>query len=89
MALGATPGNILGKVVGHGMRLTAVGILPGLAGAFGLHSVLASALVDVGSFEWGPVLEAAVLLVAVAALAAYLPARRATRIHPAAILRND
>lgn len=89
LALGATPGDILWDVVGRGMRLTGVGIVLGLGGAVVLNGLLASALVDVGGMEAGPVLGAAGLLAVVAAVACYLPARRATRIDPATALRNE
>jgi ABC-type antimicrobial peptide transport system permease subunit len=71
------------------MRLTFVGLVLGLGGAFAVNSLLASALVDVSGAEIGPMLIAAAVLALVAAAACYVPARRATRIDPATVLRND
>jgi putative ABC transport system permease protein len=89
LALGATGGSILRDILGRGMKLTAVGIVVGLAGAVGMNSVLRSALLDVGGVEVGPMLSAAAVLTAVAAAACYLPARRATQIDPAITLRKE
>jgi putative ABC transport system permease protein len=89
LALGAAPGDILRDVVGRGMRLTLVGLALGLGGAFAVNSLLASALVDVSGVELTPMLTAALVLAAVAAAACYLPARRATRVDPSVVLRND
>jgi putative ABC transport system permease protein len=89
LALGATEGSVLRDILGHGMKLTALGILLGLAGAVGLNSVLRSALLDVGGVEILPMLGAAGVLTVVAAIACYLPARRATQIDPAITLRKD
>jgi putative ABC transport system permease protein len=89
MALGATGGSILGDILARGMKLTVAGILLGLLGAVGLNSVLRSTLVDVGSVEVIPMLGAAVALALVAAVACYLPARRATQIDPAITLRKE
>jgi hypothetical protein len=89
MALGESPGSIVRDILARGMKLTAVGIVVGLAGAAALSTVLASALVDVGEMEPVPILGAALLLAVTAAIACSLPAWRATRIHPAIALRNE
>lgn len=89
LALGATGGSILRDIVGRGMKLTAVGIVIGLLGAVGLNSILRSTLVDVGEVEFLPMLSAAAGLAVVAALACYIPARRATKIDPAITLRKE
>jgi len=89
LALGATGGSVVRDILGRGMKLTAVGIVVGLAGAVGLNSVLRSALVDVGGIEILPMLSAAAVLAVVAAAACYLPARRATQIDPAITLRKE
>jgi putative ABC transport system permease protein len=89
LALGATSGSILRDIVGRGMKLTAVGIVVGLLGAVGLNSLLRSALLDVGDVELVPMLTAATALAVVAAVACYLPARRATKIDPAITLRKE
>jgi putative ABC transport system permease protein len=89
VALGATPGDVLRDAIGRGMRLTALGIAAGLAGAAALNSVLRSVLVDVSATDPVLLLAAAGILALVAAVACYIPARRATRIDPAAALRGD
>ncbi len=89
MALGATPGNVLGEILTQGMRLTAIGIVVGLAGALAVASALKSVLVGISATD--PITLAAVslLLALVAGVACYVPARRATRIDPAIALRQQ
>jgi len=89
LALGATPQRLLRELVGRGMRLTAVGILIGLLLAVGLNSTLASLLVGVSATDPLPLAAATLLLALVGALACYLPARRAIRVDPAEIMRQD
>ncbi|MEO5922520.1 MAG: ABC transporter permease [Bryobacteraceae bacterium] len=89
LALGATGGSILTDVLGRGMKLTAAGIVVGLIGAVWLNTLLRSTLVDVGEIEVLPMLGAAAILAVVAAMACYLPARRATKIDPAITLRKE
>jgi putative ABC transport system permease protein len=89
LALGATGGSVVRDIFGRGMKLTLVGIGVGLVGAVGLNSVLRSTLVDVGDIEFPPMFSAAALLAVVAAVACYLPARRATQIDPAITLRKE
>lgn len=89
MALGATPGAVQRAVLARAAGLTIVGAVVGLVGA-----VLASRLFRALLFEVSPVdplslVGAAAVLVAVGAIAAYAPARRATRIDPARALRAD
>ncbi len=88
MALGAQKGDVLRLVVGGGMRLTALGIVIGVAAAFGLTRVLGSLLYGVGSFD--PVTFAAVafLLGLIALMACWLPARRAAGVNPLTALRE-
>jgi predicted permease len=89
MALGAAPGDIVRRVVGHGLRLTAIGLGFGIAGALAVSRLLTSVLFGVKPTD--PVTYAAVALalLATAAIASYLPARRAMRVDPMVALRAD
>ena len=89
MALGAVPGNIFKLVVGEGLRLSATGIVIGLVAALGATRVMASMLVGIKVTDPATyVLMAAVFLV-IAALASWLPARRAAALQPVVALREE
>jgi len=89
MALGASSRKILGLVVGEGMLLCLLGVGLGAGLAIGLGRLVRSMLFGVA--PWDPVsyLAAAVLLLAVAFLACYRPARRAAHVDPAEALRSE
>jgi predicted permease len=89
MALGARPGDILSSVVGRMALLVTAGIVVGLAAAYGLSRTLGSMLYEVGSADPLAFAGACFLLGAVAALAAYLPAQRATQVDPVVALRYE
>lgn len=89
MALGASPGAVLRMVLGHSRRLTLLGIALGMAGAFLVSRLMQQALVEVDSRNPLIYLAVAVILLAVAEFASWLPARRATRIDPVIALRNE
>jgi putative ABC transport system permease protein len=89
MALGATPGQVLREILTQGMRLTAIGIAVGLAGAVAIASLLKSVLVGVSATDPMTLSGVALLLALVAATACYIPARRATHIDPAIALRQE
>jgi putative ABC transport system permease protein len=89
MALGAGAGEVLGLVVGQGMRLVGIGLLLGVTGAWALSRVLASQLYDVSARDPFTYLAVAALLGAVALAASYLPARRVVRLDPMSSLRSE
>ena len=86
MALGARPGDILRGVVRHGLRMVATGMILGIGGAVAIGRLLESFLVGVSPFDPLTIGGWCAIMVAVAVIASYLPARRATRIDPAAVL---
>jgi len=89
IALGARPGDVLRETLGEGLKLSAVGIALGLAGAYAMSSVFRSVLVGVSAVNPVTILGAAGVLAAIALIACYIPARRATRIDPASALRQE
>jgi ABC-type antimicrobial peptide transport system permease subunit len=82
IAFGAERGTILGMVLRQGMRMTMVGIVLGLGAAIGLTRFMASLLVGVPPTDPLTFAGISVLFAAIAALACYMPARRATRVDP-------
>jgi len=89
MALGARPADVVRQVVGQGVRLAAVGIVLGLAGALALGRLLRSLLYHVGAADPLTFVLVAVCAVAIAAIACYVPAWRATMADPMAALRAE
>ena len=89
LALGAHSSNVRGLIVRHGMLLTVVGLVIGLGGSVLLTPVLQSFLIDLPASDPVTFGAVAVALVAIALVASYVPARRATRIDPIATLRTE
>jgi putative ABC transport system permease protein len=89
MALGADRGRIRNLVVWQGMQLTIAGVMVGICAAFGLTRLIASFLFGVKS--WDPIVfvTVPVILAAVALLAVWLPATRASRLDPIEALRAE
>ncbi len=89
MALGAQASNLRNMVIGQGMILAGLGVVLGIGAAFGLTRFLAGFLYGVKA--WDPVafLVTPLLLSAVALLAAWIPAKRATRVDPMTALRFE
>jgi predicted permease len=89
MALGATRDDVLKLVVGQGMNLTLMGLGIGIAGALGLTRFLSSLLYGIKPSNPLTLIAASLLLVVVALVACYLPARRATKVDPMVALRHE
>jgi putative ABC transport system permease protein len=89
LAIGATPRNVLALVVGQGARLGATGVSLGLVGALALTRVMRSLLFDVSPFDLSAFAGAAMIVLCVAAVASYLPARRASRIDPQRAINSE
>jgi ABC-type antimicrobial peptide transport system permease subunit len=89
MALGADRSAVLGLVFSQSMRLTLAGLVVGLLGALAMTRALAGLLYGVSASDPWSLLGSALGLGAVAALATFIPARRAASIDPIAALRNE
>ncbi|MEY2498980.1 MAG: hypothetical protein QOD12_2536 [Verrucomicrobiota bacterium] len=89
MALGANAGDVMKMILREGSALVALGLIIGLAGAFGLTRLLASLLFGVGAGDPLTYAGVSILLALVAMLACYLPARRATKVDPMVALRCE
>ncbi|NOT08448.1 MAG: ABC transporter permease [Gemmatimonadales bacterium] len=86
MALGASPGKVVGQVMRQGGTLIAAGLVVGLAGALALSKTLTSLLHETAPAEPGLLAAVSAVLVVVAFSALYLSARRAARVDPAIVL---
>ena len=89
MALGAQAANLRNLVIGQGMLLALMGVVVGLAGAFGLTRFLATFLFGVKAWDPTAFVATPLLLGAVALMACWIPAVRATRVDPMTALRLE
>jgi putative ABC transport system permease protein len=89
LALGAQVGDVLKMILGQGMAVIGVGLVAGLAAAFGLMRLLRSLLFGVGENDALTFAAITGVLVLVALIACYIPARRATKVDPLVALRAE
>ena len=89
MALGAGRRDVLRLFMGQGMVLVLLGLVIGLGASFALTRLMSSLLLGVSTTDTVTFIAVALVLTGVGVLACYLPARRATRVHPLVALRYE
>jgi putative ABC transport system permease protein len=89
MALGAQKSDVLKLTVGQGLKLVVIGVGCGLVGAFMLTRLMSSLLFGVGATDPATFIGISLILISVALLASYIPARRATKVDPLTALRYE
>ena len=89
VALGAARGDVIRLVVGHGLRLAAAGVVIGVVAALGVTQIVASLLYNITPTDPVTFIGASLFLMAIAALASYVPTRRATAVDPLIALRSE
>jgi len=89
MALGADASAVVRQFLGHALRLTAIGLVLGIAAAFAMRTVLASFLFETPASDWFSYVGSALVLALGSVLASLVPAWRASRTDPAVVLREE
>jgi putative ABC transport system permease protein len=89
MALGAMPADIFRLIVGKGLRLALGGLLAGLVLAFALARFMHTLVYGIGSGDPVTFVAGSLVLLIVAVLASYVPARRAVNLNPVDVLRTE
>jgi len=89
IAIGATSSDMIRLIVGQALGLAAIGVAIGLAGAFALTRVIRSLLFDIDPLDGLTFAASATVLLLIAVLSSYLPARRALRVDPTVAMRTE
>jgi putative ABC transport system permease protein len=89
MALGAQAGDVLRMIVWRGISLTMIGIALGVAAALALTRIMKNLLFNVSATDPATFALIALLLIVVALIASYIPARRATKVDPITVLKSE
>jgi predicted permease len=89
MALGARPTDVLGMVITQGLQLALIGVVIGIAAGFGLTRLIASMMYGVSPSDPATFAIVSIVLIVVAALACFIPARRAMQVDPIIALRYE
>jgi ABC-type antimicrobial peptide transport system permease subunit len=89
MALGAQKGDVLGMVMRESMLLVGIGVTIGLAASLAVSQFVAAFLFGLEPRDPGTIMAATGVMIGVAALAGFLPARRASRVDPMVALRYE
>ena len=89
LAIGAAPPRIVRVILGEGLRLALVGVVAGLVFAIAASRITRSVVVDVNPSDPRILAAVAATMFAVACLAAFLPARRASAVDPIVVLRQE
>jgi putative ABC transport system permease protein len=89
IAIGATSSDMIRLIVGQALGLAAIGVAIGLAGAFALTRVIRSLLFDIDPLDGLTFAGSATVLLLIAVLSSYLPARRALRVDPTVAMRTE
>jgi putative ABC transport system permease protein len=88
MAIGAQPRDVLRLIVGGGMKLAVIGVVVGMVGAVAASTLVESMLFEVESSDPASYIATATLLLMIAGVACYIPARRAMRVDPMVTLQE-
>ena len=89
MALGAEPGQVMSLILAHGLKLTLIGVVIGMAASLALTHLMSSLLFGVSATDPVTFTGVAILLLVVSLVACYIPARRAMRVDPMVALRYE
>jgi putative ABC transport system permease protein len=89
MALGAQRHEVIGLVLGQSLLLTALGIGTGIGGAIAVTRYLEKMLFGLTALDPATFIAVSMMFAVIATLAAFVPARRATRVDPLAALRHE